>query len=818
MLIPDLPCKDFATDDEQDRRLILGYDRFSTGDGVSARDNHFTTASTRLALGAILSPGEIGKFDALEIDVQNLSTSSTLVGLTLRHGSNGADASGFETSFSGGREFLEKQTRTRLTFPIESFGFYGRSPNWDNAIFLEIFVIRDRDQTCFDSISIRLFGVHGLARAKPKGPRLSLSGLANVLRHDFCGLTHFSPTGQSTPVFFKNVSPINQPVPFSLADYGYDIPPPHPYPPDSADRILRGTIMGEPISGIPDWNHNPLGAHEWTHFLNRHHFLRPLAFQVAKTGCSRSASFIAEIIDNWILSNPAPLRSNGGAGPTWETLTTAWRLREWLWMIGLAWENPSFSDHTRILMLRSIWEHARSLMDHQGHPNNWIIVESCALAITGLLFPQFREAENWFKVGSDRIFRHVEKQFFADGGHFEISPLYHSICLNSLIEFRSVAAFKSADMPAAFDSRLRKAVYFLASLKRPNGTWPSINDSGGVSSDYSALLRKTHQLMGILASKDKGYFANNSDIPKLEHFPDTGLAIMRSGWGESDNFLIFRSGPSGAAHVHNDNLSLDVCFKGRSGLIDPGIKDYSPGSLTEYYRSARSHNVVLVDGIEPCRATLDYQSRTCPADGNLIVSHTKNLIVAHGVRKREEFEQVGNFHLTRTVIFVQGLFWIIRDHVTGRGRHNVSTHWKCCPSDVSVDKSSMIATISNPTGAVFQILPIFDGTASLRPVVDGSCESQPGWSTINGKDVPSPLIVYSFESDLPKTLFWGLFPQGNSGDFPSVTNISHLSNGEVSISVQHPDCGLHKIRIGCLENLPTCRTEKFISDMVYLEE
>ena len=818
MLIPDLSLEDFATDDERESLLILGRDRFSPGDGVSARDNLFTTTSTRLALGTILKAGEIGKFDALEIDVQNLSTSSALVGLTLRHGSIGTDATDLETSFSGGREFLERLTRPRLAFPIESFGFYGKTPNWDTARFLEIFIIRDRDQICFEPLSIRLFGVYGLMRLKPRGPRLRLSGLAKVLRHDFSGLTHFFPMGQSCPIFSRNVSPTNQPVPFTLTDESYHIPPPHPYPPDSADGILNGTVMGEPISGIPEWNHNPLGAHEWTHFLNRHHFLRPLALHVAKTGCSRSASFLGKIINHWILSNPAPLRSNGGAGPTWETLTTAWRLREWLWVIGLMWENPSFSNYTRTSMLSSIWEHARSLMDHQGHPNNWIIVESCALATTGLLFPQFNEAESWFKVGANRIFQQVEKQFFADGGHFEISPLYHSICLNALIEFRSTVAFKSADVPAGFDSRLRKAANFLSSLKRPDGTWPSINDSGGVKSDYSALLRKTYQVLGTLASNDKGVFLNNSDLPKLEHFQDTGLAIMRSGRDESDNFLIFRSGPSGAAHAHNDNLSLDICFKGHPGLIDPGIREYSPGALTEYYRSARSHNVVLVNGIEPSRANLGYQSRIRPADGNLIVGHDKNLILAHGVRKKEEFDQVGYFHLTRTVIFVKGLFWIIGDYITGQGDHEVSAYWKCYPSDVRVDEFSLIATVSNPAGLIFQIVPIFDGKAPDCRVMNGSSEPKRGWSAIDGKDVPSPLIEYTFESNLPRTLLWALFPTGNSGDFPSVANISHLSDGAVSMAVQHPDCGLHKIRIGRFENPPTCTTEKFVSNLVYLEE
>ena len=818
MLTPDLPPTDFPHDEISDSRLIFVGDRLTSTNGVSIGHNLFTTGSKRLSLGVELEPGEIGVFDSLEVDVENCSKDSALVGLTLRHGTENLDKSSSKISFSGGRELLERLTRARLTFPIESFGFYGQTPDWTTACFLELFVIRDRDQVSFDPISIKLFGIYGVRRRKPNGPRLQRSGLAKVLRTDFTGLTHFKPSNQPIQLFFRDVSQTDQPVPFTISDESHLIPAPHPYSTDSAEKILQGIIMGEPILGIPDWSHNPLGAHEWTHFLNRHHFLRPLALHSAKTGCSKCASTIDRVIENWILSNPVPLNSNGGAGPTWETLTVAWRLREWFWVIGLTWTHPSFSEETRLLMLSSIWEHARSLMDHQGHPNNWIIVESCALAITGLLFPQFQEAKSWFQVGAQRIFQQCEKQFFDDGAHFEISPLYHSICLNSLLEFRSVAAFRSTGVPGEFDSKLQKAAFVLNSLKRPDGTWPSINDSGGVRGDYSALTTKIHNFFGELPTTHEKISDGHFNFPEPEHFRDCGLVIMRSGNPEPDSFLIFRSGPAGAAHSHNDNLSLDVCFNGRPGLIDPGIREYAPGPLSDYYRSAESHNVVLVDDLEPSRSALKYQSRIRPADKNLMVESYENLIVAHGLREKEEFEQVEHFHSERTVIFVKGLFWIIRDFITGQGRHKISTLWKCYPSDVKVEESSLIATVTNELGLNFQIVPIFIRNGLSCNVWRGSHEPPRGWAAIDGKNIPAPLVEYSLSTDLPKVLFWGLFPSCKSGGFPSLRNLACSSEDEVSIEVQHPDSGLNKIRIGSLENRAKRETGIFISKLVYLEE
>ena len=340
--------------------------------------------------------------------------------------------------------------------------------------------------------------------------------------------------------------------------------------------------MGQSVPMPVPWTFNPLGAHEWTHFLNRHHFLRELAVVFARTGEPRYAERLDQLISSWIIGNPVPLESNGGAGPAWETLSAAWRLREWLWVAGLVWPSGAFSRETQDLMLRSVWEHARSLMDHRGHPGNWALVESAALTLAGICFPAFREAPVWAAEGLSRLATECERQFFADGAHCEMSPLYHAICLHALIEVKEAAQAAGYLLPDISDDLPVRAAEYLAALCRPDFTWPSFNDSGGVLCDYTALLRKAGEvfgLSGLLSIGTRGC-EGTPRAQRSQVFPNAGLVVMSAGSGQHSNFLVFRAGPSGTAHRHEDVLALDVTALGIPRLVDPGITTYAPGPLT----------------------------------------------------------------------------------------------------------------------------------------------------------------------------------------------------------------------------------------------
>lgn len=817
MLNPDLPHDHFLLDRLVREVSLIPIDRGVPGQDSGIHESGALTGNRRVSLRMNMPPGYLAPFNTMALEVENLSEGTALVGLNMQHCTDPAQPDSTNISFTGGREPVDTAQRKTILFPFESFGFYGKHTDWANVLNLEIFACRDKDQVTDKPLKIKFISLSGQLVERPPGPRLQLTGLQHVLKSEIGAL--FKDGGDECFMnsFLKTSDSPDRIIPFSRPDKSLGIPSPEPYPASSADEILDGLVMGEQLSGKIDWKYSPSGAHEWTHFLNRHHFLRKVALQASRKDGCRYADFLLRTIEEWISLNPTPVGSNGGAGVTWETLTAAWRLREWFWIAGLCWPLPWFPRNTRLKMLCSIWEHARSLMDHQGHPNNWLIVESGALAVAGLLFPEFAEAKAWFQTGSKRIYDQLEKQFFCDGAHFELSPLYHSICLNSLVEFSSVARYCRIEVHERLDSTIRRALAFLAALKRPNGTWPSINDSGSCMADFSGIFSRAEEFVGnIEPEKDLRSLNATLSQPGLEHYPDSGFVIMRSSEAGVDNALVFRAGPAGAAHVHGDTLSLDVTFNGHPGLVDPGITAYAPGPLSEYYRSAGSHNVVLLDNTAPERAGLNYQIRIAPAGDTLRVDQSPELMVATGINTLTRPDQTSDIKIFRSVIFVKGMFWIIRDLISGHGSHTISTLWKCYPSDVSLSESNMVASVANDDGLDFKIVPIGLEDGLSCNVAVGEAFPAKGWVSINGKDCPAPLIEYILNCELPKYVHWGLFPSSSATSLPTGMDFKKMEDESVRIVFRFAHRNDWTLKIGQIETVFHRKDGRSLLDLVTL--
>jgi hypothetical protein len=517
-----------------------------------------------------------------------------------------------------------------------------------------------------------------------------------------------------------------------------------------------GQRLGQPIQ----WDVNPLGALEWGHFLHRHHFLRELVKALAETGDGSYATALADIVSHWIRLHPVPVGSNGGAGPSWETLSVAWRLREWLWIAGIAWPSPAFPSETKALMLCSIWEHARSLMDHQGHPNNWLIVESAALALVGTCFPQFKESASWRSTGIERLLTEVRRQFFEDGVHFEISPLYHAICLHVVLEVRQAAEARGELLPEELHRLPEKGAEYLAALCRPDFSWPSLNDSSGADSDYTPLMRKLGE---VYSSPDLAWIgsrgrAGTQPATNFRVFPRAGIACMRSGHAKDANHLVFRAGPPGASHTHGDSLSLDVTGLGCPRLVDPGITAYAPGVMSEHYRSARAHNMMLVNGRGPDRSRLSFAEGIAPARDSLYWTTDRDLDIVTGICRGPWYDAEADWTVCRTVVFVKPDYWLVRDVILGQGELEATTCWQFFPGFVDVDIETYRATCVDARGPRFEMIPVHGFHNVELEIHTGSLRPARGWVCLQGADFPAPHLEYTVRAELPVSRIWMLLP------------------------------------------------------------
>ena len=741
MIANILPSTEFIPDRITGSKNICWSPEKGTGGGK------FTSDGSRGSFVAVVTAGDLAAFNQLSCRIGNRSTMTVLVEMILSGGSGKGQGNKL-CLFSGGREELAPGQERDIRFPAESFGFYGQKRAWKNVTRIEIVGKKEKTDTSTDPVDFVISHLNGEFRNVPPGPRLTEEGLAKRLEEGIDGQLFSESAEESSEVM---------------------MPPPHAYPEEGADAILAGEIMGQRLTHPIPWDFSPDGAHEWTHFLNRHYFLRSVLREYVETKDHKCLKYIEEVLSDWIRCNPVPLGSNGGAGPAWETLSVAWRIQEWLKIMKVLWNSPRCSEETRILILRSCWEHCHHLIEHRGHPNNWIIMESGALALAGMEMPVFKESSLWRREGITRLSKEIGRQFMADGVHFECSPLYHALCLQLLLQVKQTAGKCGIKLPNEFHDPLEEAADYLGAICRPDFTWPSVNDSGGATDDYSAVMLLAGKVFGRedyiwMGTKGK---MGKPPTKRISVFRSAGIAVMRSGWGKASHSLLLRAGPTGMSHVHADVLSLDISVAGVPCLVDPGITAYAPGPFSHWYRSAAAHNMILIDGKGPIRFGLPYRKRIQPAGDAIFFSDADGRPLVCGVCGDYRWNEKGPaISVTRKAALIAGESWIISDMIAGEGDFLVTVCWQFFPGRVQYSSETATACYANDAGMGCKLILSSGG---YKPeVVHSRGRFQPlaGWVSIQGRDIPADHLRFSFSVTLPLALTWEIRPYA-LGDQPA---------------------------------------------------
>lgn len=228
--------------------------------------------------------------------------------------------------------------------------------------------------------------------------------------------------------------------------------------------------------------------------------------------------------------------------------------------------------------------HAAFLLDHVEHDvrGNHILENARALLAAGAFLdgPLSLRAS---AEGAAILARELPEQVLADGGHFELSPMYHSIVLWRLLEIEALAAFQ----PVALDAApVRDAIAsmrrFLRATLCPDGEVLLFGDSArGFAPPAAALLGRSPA--GAAAQGDG-----------LHHFPETGIAVFR-GDGLWAAFDVGETCPAYLpAHGQADSLTVEVWCGGRRIVGDPGVCEYT-GPERAWGRSSRAHSTLTVD-------------------------------------------------------------------------------------------------------------------------------------------------------------------------------------------------------------------------------
>jgi uncharacterized heparinase superfamily protein len=370
-----------------------------------------------------------------------------------------------------------------------------------------------------------------------------------------------------------------------------------------------------------------------------------------------------ELMRHWVRNNPAPL------GNGWEPYPLSRRIVNWI-----KWERAGGVLDQECL--RSLAKQAEFLSNSLEYHllANHLFTNAKALVFAGLFFSG-REPERWLCKGLEILDDQLDEQVLNDGGHFERSPMYHSLILEDLLDLINIVqaypqVSLAGEVPACWQVSGRM-LGWLRNMCHPDGRISFFNDAAFGIAPEPETLRQYALRLGI-----------------REH--TTGLG--KSGYIRLENnntVVLFDAAPVGPdyqpGHAHADTLSLEVSHRGRRVLVNSGTSTYEPGPERVKQRGTAAHNTVVVDGVDQSEVWAAFRLARRARPFDIRTDHTTFVEAAHDGYQRLEKSVIHR----RRVEFADGGL-LISDTLQGHGIHDVGIYFHIHPdaqADIRPDES-----------------------------------------------------------------------------------------------------------------------------------
>ena len=199
----------------------------------------------------------------------------------------------------------------------------------------------------------------------------------------------------------------------------------------------------------------------------------------------------------------------------------------------------------------------------------------------------FQDEKLFFK-SKGLLLVELKEQILKDGGHFELSPMYHQIVLSRLLDCINLIRlndFQKIDELLAFlEDKAGLMISWLENVTYLNGNVPMVNDATYNIAPSSKKLFAYGRLLGIVNQSiplsDSGY--RKVIVKDYELFMDVG-----------------HIGPSyQPGHAHSDSFNFELIKHGSAIIVDRGISTYEKNLIRQEERSTSSHNTVKIGSRE----------------------------------------------------------------------------------------------------------------------------------------------------------------------------------------------------------------------------
>ena len=570
---------------------------------------------------------------------------------------------------------------------------------------------------------------------------------------------------------------------------------------EEAGRILSGELkyfshtyyqVGFP----PDWHKDPVTGKKlasnkhWSELSDdpgldikfiwepsRFAMVYPLVRAYASTRDERFAAAFWELIQAWAESNPP------NTGPNWmDGQEAALRLIAWIFGLYAFLDSPSTTPERVAELVTMVAAHAERIGKNIDYAisthSNHAISEAAGLWLTGLLFPELKNAERYLSLGRDLLEQEAAAQIFPDGSYSMYSLNYHRFILHIYLYVIRLAEINQSPISSLISQKVESSIDYLSQLIDPQtGRMPVYGSNDGALvlplnncdfNDYRPLL----QLGSYITKKqvlfdpgpwDEDIFwlhgtypltPNPSPFVEKDSFPHGGTHLLRGAHSKAViRCTEYRSRPS-----HADQLHMDLWMRGHNITCDAGTYLYSgEGAWRNGLARTSVHNTVTVDHLDQMKMVTRF-TWTNWSMGRVLRHDETTWQGEHDGYKRLN-DPVNH---RRTVLSLPNDRWLVVDHLNADRPHHYDLQWLLCDAEYGVRELAhgyglwlKLPDSLLPDSRILVKMGLLEGDASFS-IVRADPLSTRGWRSQYYGD-KQPAISALLETDRSTACFWSFF-------------------------------------------------------------
>jgi len=197
-----------------------------------------------------------------------------------------------------------------------------------------------------------------------------------------------------------------------------------------------------------------------------------------------------------------------------------------------------------------------------------------------------------YKKAEEILFTELEEQILDDGGHFELSPMYHQLMLFRVLDCINLIEngewiIENRELLEFLKSKATLMLGWLKEISYENGDIPLLNDSANKIAPTTKELFDYAQRLNLINSQFSTFNSQLISSGYRKIAKNKYEAVIDIGSIGSDYI---------PGHAHADTFNFEIRVEGKPFIVDSGLSTYETNERRFYERSTKAHNTVEVFG------------------------------------------------------------------------------------------------------------------------------------------------------------------------------------------------------------------------------